>query len=54
MQTTDRPGGFGLLGSTGSLRPRSRSPSPRAAKRNPWAVIAFFALVVAAWINSLV
>ena len=52
MQTTKRSEGLGRRGATGSAEGHGSVLTRKRAKRNPWVVVGFFWLVIAAWINS--
>ena len=52
MENAKRPQGFRLLGSTPWPGLHAGAAARKRAKRNPWVVVTFFALVIVAWINS--
>ena len=52
MENAKRREGFGLLGSSPLRSLHAGAAARRRAKRNPWIVVSFFGLVVAAWLKS--
>ena len=52
MENAKRAASFGLLGFAPLLGLRASAVARKRAKRNPWIVIGFFGLVIAAWLKS--
>ena len=53
MEPIDRPDWMGLLSSTAPVRPRGVAAPRGRPRRNVWVVVAYFGLVLAALISSL-
>ena len=52
MENAKRPEGFGLLGSVSLPSLHAGAAARKRVKRNPWIVISFFGLIIAAWLKS--
>jgi len=53
MEPIHRPDWMGLLSSSAPMQPRGALAARGRGKRNLWVIAAFFALVLASLVNSL-